>query len=218
VSPLAALALAWLGYVMPGDRVVDLLAESRAGRAPVRIEAALSARDSAAPSKLVIELHPDLGERVSDDRGGRWLVVGGRVTAGTKLPAPAWVPDLAPLWMRRESEIRSWLRAEGIDFASNDLARCGNGDCWVLGSQQGNAQLWLEKPALELRRVVQAKKTRASYDDWQAFAKLRFPKRIELDDDAGAVATLTVSSVTPIALGAAELSPDWVKSPPANSR
>jgi hypothetical protein len=210
-----ALALAWLAYVLPGDRVVGMIAEARAGRTPLRIEGKLTARDSKAPGSLVIELHPDLGARVSDDKGGRWVISGGKVTAGTQLPAPAWVPDLAPLVMRRESELRGWLGAEGVDIAQNELARCGDGDCWVLGTRAGAAQLWIQKPALELRRLVQGKATRASYDDWQEFGKIRFPKRIELGDESGAVATLTVESVSAIALGAAELSPAWVQSSPA---
>ncbi|HTO07191.1 MAG TPA: hypothetical protein VMR86_09045 [Myxococcota bacterium] len=216
MSPLLrVLALAWLAYVLPGDRVVGMLAETRASRTPLHVEARLSARDSKAPTSLVIELHPDLGARVWDEKGGRWLLAGGKATAGTVLPAPAWVPDLAPLVMRRESELRGWLGSEGVDAQQNDLARCGDGDCWVLGGRAGSGQLWIQKPALELRRLVQGKVTRASYDDWQAFGKIRFPKRIELADDSGSVATLTVDSVSAITLGAAELSPGWVQASPA---
>ena len=215
MSLVRALALAWLAYILPGDRVVGMLADARAARAPLRVEAKLSARDSKAPASLVIELHPDLGARVSDDKGGRWLVSKGKVTAGTTLPAPAWVPDLAPLVMRRESELRGWLGGEGVDIAQNELARCGDGDCWVLGTRAGAAQLWIEKPALELRRLVHGKATRASYDDWQAFGKIRFPKHIVIGDDSGPVATLTVDDVSAITLGAAELSPAWVQSAPA---
>ena len=215
MSRILALALVWLAYILPGDRVVGMLAEARASRTPLRIEAKLTARDSKAPASLVIELHPDLGARVSDDKGGRWLVAGGKASAGTQLPAPAWVPDLAPLVMRRESELRGWLGGEGVDIAQNELARCGDGDCWVLGTRAGAGQLWIQKPALELRRLVRGKTTRASYDDWQEFGKIRFPKRIEVDDESGTVATLTVESVSAITLGAAELSPAWVQSSPA---
>jgi len=213
-----ALALVWLAFVVPGDRVVGMLAESRAGRTPLRVEAKLTARDSSAPARLVIELHPELGARISDDKGGRWLVSGGRATAGTRLPPPAWLPDLTPLVLRRESELRAWLAAEGINLERNELARCGDADCWVLGTRQAPAQLWIEKSSLELRRVVGARPPRTAFDAWQAFEKIRFPARIELADDAGAIATLAVESVSATTLGSSDLSPAWVQAPPVPSR
>ena len=215
MSLARGLALLWLAYVLPGDRVVGMLADARAGRTPLRIEAKLQARDGAAPSSLVIEISPELGARISDDRGGRWLVSGGRATAGTQLPAPAWLPDLAPLVLRRESELRGWLAAEGIDLEHNELARCGDGDCWVLGTRQSPSQLWIEKPALDLRRIVRAKAPRASFDQWQEFGKIRFPAHIELADDSGPIAALTVESVAPISLGPADLTAAWIQAAPA---
>jgi hypothetical protein len=206
-----SLALVWLAFVLPGDRVVGLLAESRAGRTPLRVEAKLEARDSSAPKQLVIELHPELGARISDDKGGRWLVANGRATAGTQLPAPNWLPDLTPLVLRRESELRAWLAADGVDLEHDELARCGDGDCWVLGTRQAPAQVWIEKSALDLRRIVRAKQPRAAFDQWQEFGKIRFPARVEVADDAGPIATLTVTSVAAITLGASDLSPAWVQ-------
>ncbi|HXZ84751.1 MAG TPA: hypothetical protein VEI82_04600 [Myxococcota bacterium] len=210
-----AAALLFLAYVLPGDRVVGMLADARAGRSPLRIEARLQARDASAPAHLVIELHPDLGERISDDRGGRWILSGGtasgRATAGTQLPAPGWVPDLAPLALRRESELRGWLAGAGIDIEQNELARCGDDDCWVLGTRRSPAQLWIEKTALELRRVVRAKQPRTGFDQWQEFGKIRFPARIELADDAGTIATLLVDSVSPANLAAADFASAWVQ-------
>ena len=213
-----ALALVWLAFILPGERVVGMLAESRASRTPLRVEGKLTARDSSAPARLVIELHPELGSRISDDKGGRWLAANGRVTAGTKLPAPEWVLDLAPLVFRRESELRAWVAAEGVDVAHNDLARCGDSECWVLGGRQAPAQLWIEKSALDLRRLVRAHGPRSSYDDWQMFAKIRFPARIEQADESGAIATLAVDSVAAIQLAADDLSPAWVQAASAKKR
>ncbi|HTO71733.1 MAG TPA: hypothetical protein VMR31_17870 [Myxococcota bacterium] len=216
---LAALAAALLAYVTPGDRVLGMLADARAKGSPLRIEASLTARESSAPAHLVIELHPDLGERVSDDQGGRWLVSGGRTTAGTKLPAPPWLPDLAPLALRRESELRGWLAAAGVDFQQNELARCGDDDCWVLGTRQSPSQLWIEKSALDLRRIVRPKQPRASFDQWQEFGKVRFPTKIELADDSGAIATFHVDSVSAASLAASDFAPSWVQAAgPAKSR
>jgi hypothetical protein len=213
-----ALALVWLAFVLPGDRVVGLLAESRAGRTPLRVEGKLTARDSSAPAHLVIELHPDLGARVSDDKGGRWLVANGRASAGTKLPAPEWVLDLAPLVLRHESELRAWLAAEGVDVGKNELARCGDSDCFVLGTRQSASQLWIEKSAFDLRRVVRPHPPRTSYDDWQMFGKIRFPARIELADDSGPIAALAVESVDSIPLAQSDLDPSWVQAAPASKR
>jgi hypothetical protein len=211
----AAAALVLLAYVLPGDKVVGMLADARAGRTPLRIEARLQARDSAAPAHLVIELHPDLGERISDDRGGRWILSGGtssgRTTAGTQLPGPAWLPDLAPLALRRESELRGWLAGAGIDFQQNELARCGDDDCWVLGTRQAPAQLWVEKTALDLRRIVRPKQPRAVFEQWQEFGKIRFPARIEIADDSGAIATLNVDGVSPANLAASDFAPAWAQ-------
>ncbi|MFI5314257.1 MAG: hypothetical protein ACHQ6T_01035 [Myxococcota bacterium] len=219
LSLARGLALLWLAYILPGDRVVGMLAEARASRTPLRIEAKLQSRDSSAPGSLVIELHPDLGSRISDDRGGRWLVSGGRASAGTQLPAPAWLPDLSPLVLRRESELRGWLAAEGVDLERNELARCGDGDCWVLGTRVSPSQLWIEKPALELRRIVRAKAPRVAFDQWQEFGKIRFPARIEITDDSGPIATFTVQSVVAINLAPSDLTAAWVQAAaPARSR
>jgi hypothetical protein len=215
VKALAALALVWLGYILTGQQVVSQLAEARSGRPPLRIEAQLSARDSSAPRKLTLELHPELGGRASDDLGGRWVWNIGRTISGTQLPPPAWLPDLEPLVLRREGDLRSWLAADGVDLAANELARCGDGDCWVLGTRASAGQVWIEKPGLELRRVVRQKDARTSFDQWQEFGKIRFPAKIEIADDDGVIATLTVQSVNPIALSAADLQPSWVQAAPA---
>lgn len=215
MSALAVLAALWLGYVLPGDRVVSQLAQTRANRPPVRVEAQVSARDSGAPKKVVLELHPELGGRASDDLGGRWVWNTGRTISGTQLPPPAWLPDLAPLVLRREGDLRSWLTASGVDPAANELARCGEGDCWVLGTRTSAGQVWVEKPGFELRRVVRPAAPRTAFDQWQDFGKIRFPAKIEISDDEGVVASLSVQSVSAIALSAADLQPSWVQAAPA---
>lgn len=211
---LAGAVALWLAFVLPGDRVVGLLAESRASGQPLRVEGKLTARDSSAPGRLTIEIHPELGARISDDAGGRWLVAQGKISAGTKLPAPAWLVDLTPLVLRREGELRAWLANQGVDVGKNELARCGNGDCWVLGTRQAAEQLWIEKARMDLRRVVRPR-SRSAFDDWQMFGKIRFPARIEVADDSGAIASLAVDGVTAIPLEAADLTPAWVTAPPA---
>jgi len=217
VRAAAALALLWLGYIVPGDQLVTQLAEARASQPPLRIELAVSsARDGHAPKKLTLEIHPELGGRARDDQGGRWVWSIGRTISGTEVPAPAWLPDLEPLTLRREGDLRTWLTSDGVDLAANELARCGEGDCWVLGTRASAGQVWIEKPAFELRRVVRPGAERISFDQWQDFGKIRFPARIEIADEKGVIATLTVQSVNPIALSTADLQPSWAQqAPPA---
>lgn len=210
-------ALAWLAYFAPGDQVVAQLAASRAGQPALHVRAALSASESDAPSSLSIDLHPDFGMRVADDRGGRWVVQRGRVLAGTSLPLPPWLPDLEVLCLRHESDLQSWLSVQGIDVTANELARCGDGDCYVLGTRQSLAQLWIEKHPLEVRRIVLPGRGRSDLEEWRSFDKHRFPSRIELSGSEGS-ATLAVESVSPAPkLSAADFSEAWVRASPLPS-
>lgn len=209
------LALAWLAYFVSGDRVVSQLAAARAGQPPLHVEAALSTAASDAPARLRIDLHPELGMRVADDRGGRWIVQRGRIVAGTTVPAPGWLPDLEVLGLREESALREWLGAVGVDVSANELARCGDGDCYVLGTRQSLAQLWVDKNALQVRRLVLPGRAPLELEEWRVFEKVQFPGRIELTG-TGATATLAVQSVAPAtSLAASDFSPSWVQASPA---
>ena len=213
MSPLLAqlFALAWLAYFAPGDKVVAQLAAAQASQPALHVQAALSAAASDAPSSLSIDLHPDFGMRVTDDRGGRWVVQRGRVLAGTTLPLPAWLPDLEVLALRHEADLLNWLGAQGIDITANELARCGDGDCYVLGTRQSLAQLWIEKRPLEVRRVVLPGRGQSDLEEWRSFDTIRFPARIEISSSEG-TATLAVESATPAPrLSSADFSEAWVQ-------
>ena len=211
------LALAWLAYFATGDRVVAMLASAQATRPAVHAQAALSSAASDAPSSLAIDLHPEFGMRVADDRGGRWVVQRGRVLAGTSLPLPPWLPDLEVLVLRHESDLRAWLGQQGIDASANELARCGDGDCYVLGTRQSLAQLWVEKTPLEVRRIVLPGRGQTELEEWSSFDKLRFPSRVELSGASGS-ATLAVQSVAAAPkLVAADFSEAWVRAAPSAS-
>jgi len=208
-------ALAWLGYFVAGDVVVAQLAAARAGVPALHVEAALSAAAPDAPTHLQIDLHPDFGMRIADDRGGRWVIQRGRMLDGTSLPAPGWLPDLEVLGFRHEADLRSWLAVLGIDASANELARCGDGDCFVLGTRQSLAQLWVDKRALEVRRLVVPGRGMLDLEEWRLFERIRFPARIEIS--AGSeTATLAVESVVPAAsLAPADFSATWVQAAPA---
>ncbi len=215
-GPLAQLlAFGLLAYFASGERVVAQLAAARAGQPPLHVEGVLSAAAPETPARISIDLHPDFGTRISDDRGGRWVIQRGRVLDGTLLPLPAWLPDLEVLALRRESELRAWLVGQGIDASANELARCGEADCYVLGTRQSLAQLWVEKRSFEVRRLVLPGRGPTDLEEWRAFERIRFPARVELASD-GATATIAVESVAVApSLGAADFSAAWVRAAPA---
>jgi len=217
VSALAPrlLAAAWLAYFAPGERVIGLLASAQASRPALHAQASLSTAASYAPSSLSIDLHPEFGMRVADDRGGRWVVQRGRVLAGTSLPLPGWIPELEVIALRHESDLRAWLGQQGVDGSANELARCGEGDCYVLGTRQSLAQLWVDKNALEVRRIVLPGRGQTDLQEWSSFERLRFPARVEISGAPGGSATLAVQTVAPAPqLAAADFSEAWVRAAP----
>jgi hypothetical protein len=210
------LAVAFLAYLVPGERVVAQLAAARAGQPPLHVETAVVSAQGNAPTRLAFDLHPDFGLRASDDRGRRWLVQRGRVVAGSELPPPVWLPDLEVLALRDPGALQSWLTAHGIDGNVNELGRCGDGDCYVLGGRQGRAQLWVDKRALEVRRVVVPGQASLELQAWKAFEKQRFPGEVALIGESGPIASFAVESVgSAPALASGDFSPAWVQAAPA---
>jgi hypothetical protein len=212
------LALAWLAYITPGERVVAQLAAARAGQGPIHVETSVASTQDGAAKRLAFDLHPELGLRASDDQGRRWLVQQGRVVAGSQMPPPTWLPDLEVLVLASSGALHSWLVAHGVDPNVNELGRCGDGDCYVLGGRQGAAQLWVEKSGFEVRRVSLPGQAGLELDTWKAFDKRRFPGVIALASDSGPIATFTVESVVAApALGGGDFSAAWVQAAPARS-
>jgi hypothetical protein len=212
----ALLALAWLAHFASGERVVSQLAAAQADRPALQIEAALSAADRGAPKRLAIDLHPELGMRIADDRGQRWLMRRGRLVAGTITPAPPWLPDLEILALRHESALYGWLGGVGIDTSANELARCGASECYVLGTRQSLAQLWVDKRTLEVRRIILPGRGPIDLEEWQLFEKLRFPARIEIASGASTSTLAVQSAVVAPAFVPADFSEMWVEAAPAS--
>ncbi len=221
-SVLALGLAAWLAlppaYVLPGERVVYVLERQRTKQAALRIEAELSGVSRDWPAEVVFELHPEHGYRVSDDGGRRWLIRNGQVLAGTTDPPPPWIPELEVLVLKLEDDLRAWFRRAQIDLGRNELAHCGDDDCFVLGGTGGRSQVWIHKDSFEILRW-RSNSGRTikflSYADWDG---LRFPAIVELQDRRGAFATLVVHSVSRAgSLAAEDFSPSWVKSAPASA-
>ena len=199
---VAALVLSFL-WVLPGERMLSVLSEQRAGQVPIRIEAELARSGSGGsgwPDSVIFELHPELGVRVQDRRGGRWLVRGGRVIAGTGLPAPAWIPELEILALRTQEGLRTRLEQAGVDPLVNELGRIESTDCFVLGGRDAASQLWLEKDPLDVRRGVTGFGRRVHYSGWAEWDQQHFPSIFTIGRaaDPEPFATLAVISVEPV--------------------
>ncbi|MFQ5515290.1 MAG: hypothetical protein ACE5FG_12765 [Myxococcota bacterium] len=205
-----------LGFVLPAERILAELAKLHRKATPLRVEARLRGIGADWPDRITLELHPDLGQRVSDGRGGRWLIRHGHLLAGTGARPPIWVPPIELLVLREEADLRTWLHALRIPALDNRLARCAATDCFVIGGPSPSGELWLDKDRFEPLDLVWPDGRRVElrgYRDWQG---RRFPSEISILDEHGALATLTVERVSPTTLGDEEFSPRWVG--PSSSR
>jgi hypothetical protein len=206
----AALALALVGWVLPPERVVHEMARIRARQGPIRAEAALVGVDSRWPEELRIELHPEHGVRISDDRGGRWLLREGRVVGRNRDAVPPWIPDLEILVIREEEALLRWLEMAQVDTELSQFARWGEADCFVLGGRKGEAQLWVEKGRFEVRRVLWRRGRRLDLGAYQEWDTLRFPGEIRVEDSVGPIATLqVVEAAWAPDLSSEDFTPEW---------
>jgi hypothetical protein len=210
-----ALAIALLGYVLPGEVVVEQMAAQRSRAEAVRFEATLDGLSEDWPERVTIELHPTRGYRVADDRGGRWLVAEGQVLAGSRMPAPTWIPPLDLLIMRDESRIDRFMRRLGVDLGANELARCGERDCFVLGGRSGAAQVRVDKDSFELLEIRLADGRRSEFGGYQVWGGAggpRLPSEIQISDSFGRIGSLSLARASRASdLRAADFSPRWVE-------
>jgi hypothetical protein len=215
IRALAVLA-ALLAYVLPADRVLEQVALHRAKLHAVRVEARLEGIGESWPERVTLELHPRLGCRVSGAAGERWLLRDGRVLAGTRLPAPPWVPELDVLVVPDAGDLARLLGSLGIDPAANELGRCGERDCFVLGGRTGPAQLWLDKDSFDVVELRLADARRVEFAAPRAWSGTRFASEIRIHDEWGKIATLSVEAAGPAAdLRAEDFSQRWVDLAPA---
>ena len=213
---IRALALAaLLAYVLPAERVIEQLASRRASAAALRVEARLDGIGESWPERVVLELHPRLGTRVSDERGERWLLRDGRLQAGTRQPAPPWLPELDVLFAPDLVALGRLFADLGIDTSRNELGRCGERDCFVLGGRDAPAQLWLDKDTLDVVELRLASGRRIEFAAPQAWQGARFPAEIRVHDEWGKIATLRVEGAAKAPeLRADDFSARWVETAP----
>lgn len=193
---LAGVALALAGYVISGERILREIARVRAGAVPLRVEARLEDVPTEEARSLVIELHPQKGTRIRDDRGARWLPRAGQALAPVGVDAPDWLPPADVLALSREDELARWLAEAGVDLSVSRLVRCADTDCLALGPRDAGAQLWVDKDRFEVRRVSFASGRSAEFEGWREWDRRRFPERIRLLHGGSLVGTLRVTAVT----------------------
>ena len=213
---LTLLAGVLLGYVIPGEVAIEQVAKRSGFRTPIRVEATLNGAEADWPESITFEIHPDRGVRISDGLGGRWLMRRGRVIAGTKIPAPDWLPQLEILTLHNEDELLGFLRRNGINPDRNELARCGEYDCFVVGGRTGRGQLWLEKDGFGIHRLQLPEGRIVEFGVSQLWGAGRsgvsFPEQIQLLDVTARIATFQIKSAERAPeLGDVDFSPRWVQ-------
>ncbi len=214
MSPtLVALGLGLLAYVLPVDRVLLQLGLDRERTPPLHVQATLAGIGEDWPEQVQLDLHPELGFRVAGWRGSsgeRWLFAAGNAQAGTRLPAPPWIPDLDILSLRDPEILLARLEDLGVDLEQSELARCGEFDCFVLGGRGPGPQVWVEKDRFEVIAVRTARGG-VEYSRWRSWKELRFPAEIRVYDEFGTIGTLSVLDVSAArSLGDEDFSPQWV--------
>lgn len=198
-----------LGYVLPGERLLEVMGSQRAPLPAVSAVAELAGADGEGSQSVRLELHPQAGLRATDAHGGRWVVRDGALLGGTG-PRPRWLPDLALLGLTDERDLRRWLTAAGVDATRNELGRCDEADCFVLGGREALRQVWIDKDRLEFVRWV-AGSDELRLEDYADWGGLRFPRRIEIRSRGDTLAVLTVIEAAPAPeLVPADFSPEWV--------
>jgi hypothetical protein len=211
LSRLCAGAALALGFVLPVDKIVHIVAERRADGTPLRTELEVSRLGESEQIQVRAELHPDRGARLNDSEGHRWLVRAGRVSGGVGTRALDWIPELDVVVLRDEGAIRAWLQAQGVDATSSHLARCGEADCFVIGGREEPNQLWIDKDRFEIRRFRSSSGRLLELDDYQDWSGIRFPARATVSDSLGPVAEIAVRSVDAAPdLESADFSPAWL--------
>ena len=210
-AALCAAAALVVGFVLPPDKILEVVAARRADTAPLRVELEVSRIDESDPTRIWAELHPDLGARFNDADGRRWLVREGRVSGGAGTRSLSWVPELDLLVLRGEDALQVWLQTQGVDATSSHLTRCGDADCFVLGGRDEPSQLWIDKDRFEVRRFRSGSGRLLELEGYEEWNGIRFPARARVSDSLGPVAEIAVRSVEPAPeLEQADFSPAWL--------
>ena len=186
-------ALPHLGYVLPAERVLALIAEKRRGAPPVRLTVEVERPGEEEPLRAWVELHPGGGWRIVDDGGQRWAGQGPQIRRIGGPPPPIGLAEAWLLAISDEERITQHVSRLGVDLSRNQLARCGEADCFVLGGRRGRVQLWVDKDRFEVRRYRNPQGVYLHFNGRQEVGgALRMPTRIRVEEPEGLVLEVTI--------------------------
>ena len=117
-----------------------------------------------------------------------------------------------------KARLSAYATALGIDLTRNDLARCGEADCFVLGGREARVQLWVDKDRFQVRRYRNPQGLYLHFDGYQEVGgAIHLPARIRVTDELGSVSEVGIleAEAAPELRGDAELRPPGGGSSPA---
>jgi hypothetical protein len=95
-----------------------------------------------------------------------------------------------------EDRLPALVAQLGVDLRRNQLARCGEADCFVLGGREATAQLWIEKDRFEVRRVLGRAGDLVEFESYRdRVGRLRLPSQIRVTDPSGGETLVRVVGV-----------------------
>lgn len=195
-AALGALVLALAGFVAPPDHVLAELTRSRRRVPPVTLELEVRGPGQEVGRKAWVELHPGGAWRITDEGGGSWTGSGSVIRDGSSEDPPEGLAEAWLIWVSDRDALEGHLARQGVDLGRNELGRCGDEDCWVLGGRSGAAQLWIDKDRLEVRRLRNRRGRVFEFEGYrEGLEGVRVPSLIRVLDSLGVVAEAEVRKV-----------------------
>ena len=195
---LAIVAPLLLGYVLPAERVLELVAEKRRRAPPVRLLVEVERTDAEEPFRGWVELHPGGGWRISNEEGQVWTGQGPRIRRVLGPPPPVGLEQIWLLVISDEARLLAYAISMGIDVTRNDLARCGDADCFVLGGRGARVQLWVDKDRFQVRKYRNPQGLYLHFEGYQEVGgPLHLPERIRVTDELEPVLEVGILEAEP---------------------
>jgi hypothetical protein len=180
------LALPLLGFVLPAERVLLQIANVRRGNPPVQLTVTVGGLEEDEGLHAWVDLHPGGGWRIVDEHGSRWVGQGSWLQRGPGVAPPAGLTEAWLLLASDEERLPVLVAQLGVDLRQNQLARCGEADCFVLGGRHGRTQLWVEKDRFEVLRYLGRGGDRVEFESYREhLGRLRLPAQIRVTDPYG---------------------------------
>jgi hypothetical protein len=174
------------------------MAEKREGAPPVRLSVKVEFFDEEEPITAWVELHPGGGWRIMDEEGQTWAGQGPQIRRVAGAPPPVGLDEMWLLATADEEILPAHVARLGIDLSLNELARCGEVDCFVLGGREGQIQLWVDKERFEVRRYRNPQGLFLHFDGYQKVGgTLRLPTRIRVVGEFGPVSQVGILETEP---------------------